>query len=256
MIISTRDLPSKGYKYSIETVELHPCTLKQVIEYDRSPANIFLQRLYRDIQLLEMDVKDLTKISYYDFDSLVFIKKSLSITSKVTMEISFSCPKCGYLGSNYTINLNDLDYPKIRDAALMISKIKIAGEFHSIRIPSVKQVKDCCELFLRYKQDIDPLIFNSCVLFDFTSKPNFYKALVENAVRDEITLIDLVHELCDGSKKVFEICCTKCKEKSVVGVNTLITDLFRHIRVNQEIQKFSIETIEVLPFRDDGTDSR
>lgn len=243
MIISVTDLPSKGYSYNIGSVNINPMTYKEICDYNKELSNTFIQKLYRDIRLLEKDVGEnvINEIAYYDLDALMFIKKSYTISKSSKLNISYTCSKCKEEVDGM-INTEEIRYTEFDDIVKKISGIKLGDHFkYNIEFPKLGKVKKVCDIFMRFNENIDESVFLlCCCIKEFDLSPNEVKRNIENAVKEDILSIEFITKVMSGFYKEVTQVCPKCGGETVIRIQNLMTDLFRLLRLNIKFDESKI----------------
>lgn len=237
--VSTKDLPSGGYHLKEQRVyDLHPATFRQMMKYDEYPSNTYIQRVRRDLLLLKDDIPDLSVISLFDLDGLIFLKKLISISKTPEVTVTTQCQHCGSINT-ISLSLDDMTYKNISKDALDIDFVEINGTKYPVRIPGADYVLKAAELFHQHKEIVSPKIFLLCCILGFNENYKI-KQVLESSTLDDILLIDKLYTLLSGASKLAEFTCKSCNEKGTVEVNEVSTDMFRDLRINCELPKEKI----------------
>lgn len=231
--VTVNMLPSQG-RLGGESLELKlkSMTLQDVINYNTIPSQTFTQRMHRDIELLSKDVKELDRLFLIDLDCLIFIKKTISITTQEDVRVDAICPHCGS-SEIVSINFRDsLEHCIVPDEALKIKEVNISGQRMKFKIPTIDYYNRVLKEFLKYNEDPNEKISTLCACFNFFDNPRAIKRAIEDATLDEILLIDQLHEWVSGSRKFHKYTCKKCGKEADVIVPNMSADMFRSIRIN------------------------
>ena len=236
MNIAVSDLPDHGHDCAIGSVNIYPMTFSQIKKYNDELGNTYTQKLARDIKILESDIgPTIDELSFYNFDCLVFIKKSFSVAETNKLTIPFNCT-CG-TSTNIIVDTDKLVYTPFEEVIKKIMGFKIsnnnAEKTYHIRYPKIKDVKKVLESVLKYKEDISKELFLLyCCITEFETIPNEVKKDVENSVREDIITLNYISSIFDGSYKQIEVTCKTCNKRSVITINNQMTDIFRLLKLN------------------------
>lgn len=242
MIISVSDLPSRGYLYNIGSININPMTYKDINEYNKELSNTFIQKLYRDIKILEKDLgENINEVAYYDLDALIFIKKSYTISKSSRISVTYKCEQCDK-DVDGMINTEEIQYTEFDEIIKKLHGIKLGdGIMYNIEFPKLGKVKKVCDIFMRFREDIDENIFLlCCCIKEFELSPNEVKRNIENAIKEDILSIEFVSRVMSGFYKEVTQICPKCGGKTVIRIQSLMTDLFRLLRSNIKFDESKI----------------
>jgi len=243
MRLSTKDLPSKGMLNKEQFLfEINPFTYKDILEYNREPNGTYIQKVIRDLGWIKKDVgeKYFSMLSYFDFDAIIFIKKSISIP-KTNNKMIFNtiCSNCAK-GISVGLDTSKLEFNNITETAIKLAGIELGGRKYKFSIPSMEAAYNILSTFKVYGDEIDKRLINPILCMDFSTEPNAVKAAVENATLGDISTLEQVNRIIDGSIKSVEILCNYCRKESSLYVDTLMTDFFRLFQINSRFDQTKI----------------
>jgi len=243
MKLSTKDLPSKGLLNKEQFIfDINPFTYKDILTYNREPGKTYIQKIVRDLGWIKKDVGDalFSKLSYFDFDAIIFIKKSISIP-KINGKIAYNttCYNCGK-GITIGVDTSGLEFNNISETAVKLSGIELGGRKYRFSIPSMESAFKVLSTFNVYGDDVDKKLINPILCMDFSVEPNAVKAAVENATLEDISTLEYVNRIIDGSVKSINYTCSYCRKESSLYVDTLMTDFFRLFQINSRFDKNKI----------------
>lgn len=231
--VTVNMLPSQG-RLGGEALELKlkSMTLQDIIDYNMIPSATFTQRMDRDIKLVGKDVKELDRLFLIDLDCLIFIKKTISITTQEDIRVDAICPFCGN-SELVPLNFRDsLEHCIVPDEALKVKEININGKRLKFQIPTIDYYHKVLKEFLKYNEDPNERISTLCACLNFFDNPRMIKRTIEDATLDEIVVIDQLHEWISGSRKFHKYTCKKCGKEADIIVPNMSADMFRSIKIN------------------------
>lgn len=235
--VSVNMLPSKG-RLGGESLEMNlkSMTLKNIIDYSMVPGFTYTQRISRDIDLIRQDIGDLTsRLFLIDLDCLIYIKKTISITTQEDVRVDVICPHCGKTQS-VAMNFRDsLEYCIVPDEALKVKEVIIGGKTLKFEIPTIDYYHKVIKEFLKYNEDPNERISTLCACFNFFDNPREIKRLIEDATLDEILIVDKLYEWVSGSRKFHHYECRSCGKEADVIVPNMSADMFRSVEINNEL---------------------
>lgn len=233
--ITVEMLPSKG-RLGGESLNLKikSMTLQEIIDYSMEPNLTLTQRINRDINLIKKDV-DIDRLFLIDLDCLIFIKKTISITSQEDVSVSSICPFCGNK-EDVKINFRDsLEHCIVPDEVLKIKSIILNNHKFNFEIPTISYYQKVLGEFLKYNEDPNERISTMCACLNFFDNPRLVKNSIEDATLDEISLIDQLHGWISGSRKFHRYNCANCGKEADIIVPNMSADMFRDVKINNEI---------------------
>lgn len=243
MLIAVADLPSKGFRCNVAKININPITYKQISWYNDQLANTYIQKIYRDMELLRQDIgtESFDQLPFFDLDMLIFYKKFISVSEekKLMMKVGHKCIHCG-AESNYNINVDDLSYSGLEDVVTKMQAVEIGGVKYPVRFPTMKDASKVADTLLKYREDISRKTFLQLCIFDFDSSPNKIKAMIDNAIKSDILLLEYVYNLFEGACKEVKCTCNQCRKEDVIKVNNLMTDFLRLLRTNCRVDASKI----------------
>lgn len=234
--VSVNMLPSQG-RMGGESLELKlkSMTLQEIIDYGMEPNMTFTQRINRDINLVRKDIEGLeSRLYLIDLDCLIYIKKTISITTQEDISVDVICPFCGKT-QVVKMNLRDsLEHCIVPDEALKVKEIILGGKRLKFEIPTIDYYQRVLKEFLKYNEDPNERISTLCACLNFFDNPREIKRLIEDATLDEILIIDQLHNWMSGSRKFQKYICNSCGKEADVIVPNMSADMFRSIQINNK----------------------
>lgn len=230
LTLSVKDLPSKGKNYSIDVIRLSEASFRDLIIYDKYKCNTYIQKLYRDIEFISKDIGDLKQISAFDLDAIIFTKKMISISESPEVNITTTCPFCDK-SQNVSASLSDYNYTDVSSEVFSIAAVDLAGEIRKVEVPNVQYIKECCEKFMAYNEDVDPRIFTVSTLLGFLETP-LVKSIVEGCKKSEILIVDKISKLMSGSMKYLTTNCTSCRKEFKINIGESSSNMFQLLELN------------------------
>jgi hypothetical protein len=220
-------------------VNLNPMTYRDMIEYDNNKSSDKLTQLKVDIELLKKDTPNIGELNYFDFESVLMMKKLISVTSVPSVKLERTCT-CGNLDI-ITVNIDELRYTDFDpDIAGSMSSVKIGNKVIGLKVPKLNDVEELLTLLQMTRSDVDFEIFQTLSIVDFGSRPNEVIYAINNATHGDILLLEYLKHAFIGGSKEFDHTCTKCGRKESVTINSMVTGMFRLLQFNEKIDKNKI----------------
>lgn len=238
--IFSTSFPSKGVN-SIDKVDIKPMTFSELIDYDNENCNSYMEKLNRDIKFLQKDISNFDELSFYDFEFINFVKKAFTISPSPKINLEYVCSHCKSK-SNIQVTTTDIIFPEINKEFSKIRSVKLNGIEYKIKIPRMGDVKKCLTKILKFKENYTEKLFFLYLLFeDFYVKPNNTINAINNATNDEVTILNTLYEQLSGTSKEIRVNCSTCGERGeVIRVNSLMTDMFRLVIINNKFNEDKI----------------
>jgi len=236
MIIPSEKLPSSGQYKDRQYIELKPMTYTQMKEYDKYPCKTTIEKYLRDIDCLISKIPSWEGLLLFDLDSIIFSIKCISVSESTKLKIPLNCKRCGEFMTEF--DLNELDFVTFDESKLEIHSVKLANEVFMVNpLVTVGQFKDMLIEIGKYNIDIDRSeLFALAMLSTDTNRSKVYNIL-NKATTSDIAMILYLSTVLTCSTKPLTFKCPNCNEEVVVGVQDLITDLFRYVRINADMVK-------------------
>jgi hypothetical protein len=225
MIIPASALPSKGYGTLINSIEIKPLTFKEMIEYSEGiPKDQNLKRIW-EIEKLVKRIPQWRNLNCYDIDSIIFSTKYISAVFKDKFNIIVDG------GKEVEIELNKISFNDLDKNLLEIKFIKLGDKKFPFNIPTISS----------YLDTITTLTVNNSYkvaalasVLGYTKHSPEVLDYINNATYDEIILLDNLFIKSFNTIKPLEV------GDMVIDVSNSITDIFRFLRANQNINKDKI----------------
>lgn len=237
MEILSQHLPSGGYGYSFPSINIKPMTYLEVVGYLESVPTDRLSKYLFDIRWLAADDPNIYNCYVMDLDYLIFMKKILTVSKDLIMNISVECPQC-HNKIESKVDVSKIMFKAADPAVMEGAIVEINGREYNIKPPTVKEFERVFEKFLRYRKidDLDTIKLISLVQ-EFDVNPNGVEDTIVNATHEDITMLMALRDLYFDRVEPIEVYCNKCnkgksgKERRSVTISTksLIVDFFREI---------------------------
>lgn len=245
-----QNLPSGGYGYDFPSINLKPMTYLNTVEYIENVPEDKLSKYLFDIRWVANDDQNIYNCYIMDLDYLIFMKKLLTVSKDLVINVSIVCPKCGKKIEE-KLSVNNLMFKAADEAVMEGAVVEIAGNTYSIKPPTVAEFEKVFANYLRYRKitDLDTIKLISLVQ-EFSIRPNQVEDLIINAEYEDITMLMALKELYFDRVEPIKVYCDNCnkgrkKEErryQTVSVNSLIVDFFREIprynKLNENKIKF------------------
>jgi hypothetical protein len=243
MNILVSQLPSGGVGYNFPTITVNPMTFYEITKYldNLPPEGDHLSKYLYDIKNLIDGDKNILNCYIMDVDFLIFYKKLITISEKLTYNLSVKCPHCGK-ELKKTISLEDDIRFKGIDAAVMGgTEIDLCGHKYETIIPTVNDFMGVFQNYLRSRKIEDLGLIKTISLIK-SPYPNQVEDDVLNATHEDITLLLALKDIYFDSVNPIKLNCSCENDKRpeerrgvVVSVDSLITDFFREIYLHNPI---------------------
>lgn len=232
-----QNLPSGGYGYSFPSINIKPMTYLNIVEYLESVPEDKLSKYLFDIRWVSLDDPNIRNCYIMDLDYLIFMKKLITVSKDLSLNVSIKCPICGSKIEG-KIKLEDIIF-KAADSSVMEGAIvEIGGNKYNIKPPTVSEFESVFSNYLRCRKinDLGVIKLISMVT-EFKVRPNKVEDLIVNAEHEDVTMLMALKELYFDRVEPIKLLCEKCnkglsKEErryQTVRVDNLIVDFFREI---------------------------
>jgi len=236
--IPVSELPSKGYRYQTKTIQISSLTLKDLDDYYNYEANIDIDKLYKDLELIIKRKCKPKELIISDIPSILFAIRILSITDdEKYFSANITCDKCKR-EFNKKIDYTEIDFPDLDDNLKSIIGLIISGEQVGFQIPKLDHFIEVIKTLRNYHENISIKRAYLYSLFpEFIKEPNKIRKLIDNATLDEIILLNDIYESVICYPKPITVRCPNpdCKEEMAISLDDLFADLFRILRENARI---------------------
>lgn len=239
--ILTSQLPSKGYGYTIPSVNVSPMNFMEICKYLENVPTDPLDKYLYDVEMLRKEDPRIMNLYVMDVDFLIFYKKLCTVSSEMSYTVSATCPICGSTIQK-KISLNkDIHFKQLDEKVMNGCLIEINGHKYETIIPTMKDFLKVFELYLKYKKTDDlKLIKTVALIKDFEYQGNQVENDIFGATHEDITLLLALRELYYDRLEPIEIICPECKKEGkeeivAVSVDSLIVDFFRDLCINSPI---------------------
>jgi hypothetical protein len=237
MEILSQHLPSGGYGYSFPSINIKPMTYLEIVGYLESVPTDKLSRYLFDIRWVTADDPNILDCYIMDLDYLIFMKKLITVSRDLSMNISLECPEC-HNKIEEKVLINDVMFKAADDAVMEGAVVEINGREYNIKPPTVREFERVFDKYLRYRKidNIDTIKLISLVQ-EFDSNPNSVEDTIVNASYEDITMLMALKDLYFDRVEPITVYCQNCykgKDKKerrglTVRINELIVDFFREI---------------------------
>ena len=239
--ILTSQLPSKGYGYTIPSVNVSPMNFMEICNYLENVPTDPLEKYLYDIDVLRKEDPRIMNLYVMDVDFLIFYKKLCTVSSDLSYTVSATCPICGNKIQRRISLDKDIHFKQIDEKVMEGAIIEINGHKYETIIPTMKDFLKVFELYLKYKKTDDlKLIKTVALIKDFDIQGNQVENDIFGATHEDITLLLALRELYYDRLEPIEIMCPTCKSEGkeeivAVSVDSLIVDFFRDLCINSPI---------------------
>lgn len=243
MEILSQHLPSGGYGYTFPSINIKPMTYLDVVGYLESVPSDNLAKYLFSIRWLAADDPNIYNCYIMDLDYLIFMKKLITVSRDLTMNVSVECPHC-HKKVEIKLNMDEVTFKAADNAVMEGAIVNINGMDYNIKPPTVKEFEAVFSNYLRCRkiEDLDTIKLISLVQ-DFNMNPNKIENTIVNATHEDITMLMALKDLYFDRVEPIKVQCPECnKGKSskerrylTVRLNELIVDFFREIINNNRI---------------------
>lgn len=243
MNILVSQLPSGGVGYNFPTISVSPMTFYEITKYldNLPPEGDHLSKYLYDIKNLIEEDKNILNCYIMDVDFLIFYKKLITVSEKLTYNLTIKCPYCGK-EIRKTISLDeDIRFKGIDPAVMAGTEIELCGHKYETIVPTVNDFMGVFQNYLRSRK-IEDLGMIKTISLIKSPYPNQVESDVLNATHDDITLLLALKDIYFDSVNPITVHCSCENDKKpeerrgvVVSVDSLITDFFREIYLHNPI---------------------
>lgn len=261
MEILTSNLPCGGYGYQFASVNVKPMTFLEITKYMENVPKDPLERYLFDIDTLLQDDERIMDCYIMDLDFLIFYKKLITVSSDMSYTVTVNCPTCGSKIKK-KISLNtDIHFKQIDPEIMAGAVIDLNGHKYEISVPTVRTFLNVFQTYMRFKKIDDIQMIKIVALIggeDFKLRGNQIENDILNATHSDITLLLALKELYyDRILEPLTVTCPKCSKddnvensgEMTMGVESLIVDFFRELRINSPIDESKILFKQIVKSR-------
>lgn len=233
MIISSKSLPSNGMYKASDSIEILPLTYNKVMKYESNNTGTLPYLLTNEIETLISTIKNWDSLLLYDYDSIAFSLRYISVTNKPIFDITVKDNTCPSFVAKFDVG--SLKFRSLTEKDLKIKDIEIGGIRYPLNFGTT--IRQFYEMLLEFRKwDIavskSDLIFLAMISSPLTLNSAYSSYM--NATQQDIALIRLVKNLLVGSAYA-KFKCPHCGKEVVVGLDDLITDIFHLIDLNSDL---------------------
>lgn len=243
MELVTSQLPSGGSTYNFPTVRIEPLTFQSIFHYSEGrPENSFA-RLIHDINYLKKDDPNIGSILLTDIDFLIFMKKSITISSKMKFRTSYKCPTCNTPGS-LELALDEVEFELLGEELKRDIVITLRNKKYTLGVPTVDEFLKVAGNYVRSKviTDLDTVKILSLIK-EYERRPNDVEFDVLNSIHEDITTLATIKDLYFNKLKPIHTFCPTCNKNTkpserrhlVVLLEELALDPFRDVLENNPV---------------------
>lgn len=254
MQLLVNNLPTKGINYKFVGVQIKPMFYGQILEYMENVPKGDLEKFYFDYCLMKEDDPNIENLYVPDFEFCRYYKKAITISKDEAYTTSFRCPECGTKFYS-KVTIRDIKFSSIDTNIIEGRCIELGGKYYDIKLPTVKEFLNVLRNYRRYKKLSDIRLIQSISIFPEAVKyPNKYESLVVNAQYADIAALTMLHSLYFDPIEPLVVYCPNCNEGIVepknmrgmeVGIDSLASNFFRDILINNKFDKSKIFSREV-----------
>jgi len=279
MELLIQNLPSGKLDYKFNSIKIMPMNFAQILEYMENVPSNPVEKYYFDYKLVQADDPNVDELLLTDLDYVVFFKKGLTVSRNLEFKISTICPIDKTPLSTH-VSLSNIKFNKLDDTLLKGLNVKMNGQYHAVRMPTVAQFMKIFSKYRLYKKITDMKLIKLISLFEDTEMYHQkYETMVINAEYEDITLLASLDELYFNSVEPIITYCPECnnrfereklknlehllalgykedsneyqevlnsKERGIaVGMDSLIADFFRSVIENNRLTESQIVPREI-----------
>lgn len=254
MQLMTEYLPS-GYEYPFASIKIMPMKFAEILEYVENVPKNEVDKFYFDYCVLKADDPNVDNLLLPDLEYVIFMKKAITLSKESSFIVTIDCPECHNKFRQRITIPNDVKYSRIDKQFINGIQVEVNGEIHSVKVPTVTEFMRVFSNYHRLKNITDMKIIKLIALFQSaTVLPNKYENLVTQATYDDITLMTMLSQLFYEIVEPVKVYCPSCnreitnpneKRGMVVEINSLITDFFRDVIINNGLTESKIILREV-----------
>lgn len=256
--IPVDSLPSKGYGYDFNLLEIPQLVFSQILDYqaELEKQKNELSTLLVQLKHLVLSLKNGPKISMYDALPVMAIRTYTSASDKLTdyLKIKYFCP-VHQKKEIMEVKLGSMIFNDIEPDLTKIDSIRLNGNYYKFEIPTVQKFIDTANKFKmtvplsHAVKFIWLLSMFKDILGNEEDKFLGNKILKDlmNADAKDIVVLNKLYSMLTNSFTGFKATCKNGGEPVIVDINSIspITDIFRNILQTEEFDKTAIKYREI-----------
>jgi hypothetical protein len=243
MILLTKDLPSKGIYSKSPPISFTPFTFVEILEYSNEVTGSAVKDYLRDIKWLQKMDPNILEHSLYDLDYLIFIMKVHTISDTKEFQTEISCPSCKSR-NRVDFDLGDFKFIDLEEGEDRVNRVLLNGYKYHIKVPTIGTFLDVLHKYALYQKTDDISVVKLISLFpEFQTIPNDIENAIFNADRKDISILYMLEVKYLSSTSPIKRTCSECKNEGgmVIGIGSLITDMFRDVLLNNPVTDSQVQ---------------
>ena len=242
MQLLTQNLPS-GYPYDFTSLKVMPMFFAQILEYMENVPTDPIEKFYFDYKLIQQDDPNIDRVLVSDIPFIVFMKKALTIGTRLEFNSTLTCPACG-TQFQQMITMSQLKFNPLDDEARKGFIVEFNGKRREVRMPTMAEFMVVFNNYRRYRRVTDMKLIKLISLFkDAMTYQQMIEEDVVNATYDDITLLAALDQIYFNTLNSVTCYCPKCnldvepdkKRGMEVSIESLISNLFRGVIENNRL---------------------
>lgn len=284
MELLTQNLPS-GAHYPFTSIKITPLKFAQILEYLENVPDAKknpIEHYYFQYCLVKDEDPNVNELYLIDMEYVIYMKKALTISENLQYRSECNCPRCGNT-LRYNISLAGVEWNHMDEEALQGFQVEFGGTMQPVRMPKVSEFFEIFKKYRMYKKLSDMRIIKLIALFEQSMMYlQRVENQVINATYKDISVLFMLDSIfynfvkpktlhCDECAKMYqptEMEIFEAKEKlgikpedelpedvlySIkynhggveIGMETLVSEFFRDITVNNRITPEEVLSREV-----------
>jgi hypothetical protein len=212
MELLTQNLPS-GNIYPFSSIQIKPMFFAQILEYMENVPSSPVEKFYFDYKVVLKDDPNIDHLLLCDLEYVVFFKKCLTISKDLEFTTHATCPDCGSVLKTQ-VTLSRIEFNHLDQTLLNGLRVDFEGNYHNVRMPTVKKFMEIFSKYRLYKRVADMNIIKLISLFEgvesFLQK---YENMVVNATYNGISVLASLNAIYYRTIKPLYYECEDCKLK-------------------------------------------
>lgn len=241
-----QNLPSGGYGYTFDGINVSPMKYGQILEYLDNIPNDPIEKFYFDYCLLKADDPNIDNLLVPDFEFVRFYKKAITVNKNCEYTTTLVCPDCG-TKFYHKIHLTDIKFSSLDKSIIEGCCIKLGEREYNVKLPTIAEFFKVFNNYRRYKKTTDMKLIKLIAMFEDAVKyPNQFESLVIDAQYDDVVALTMLYDLYYELLEPIVVYCPKCNDGiedpskmrgMAVEIDSLTADFFRDLIVNNRVDR-------------------
>lgn len=236
--IPVDNLPSKGYKYTVKSIEIPQMTFSSILSYQAEieQCQNELSTFIAQLRCILMTLPDSEQLSLFDALPLIAIRVYASSCEQLTdyIKIKYQCPVHNKK-ETMEVRLKNMRFGDMDPLLKKIEFVKINDEKYKFKVPTVKEFLNIAEL-LKTRVPLSAALKYVYLMSMFEEAYNEKTRMtllsaMFNATSKDIVTLNKLYQLITGAFLGFTATCNNGGESVTVPIDSIgpVTDIFQNI---------------------------